>query len=80
MFLVVAGGGGGGGNTAGGGGAGGYRTNVTGSPGDHTTVCNILSISISIYSNCWCWRCWCDPMKLLDHYGTDTVFGFHNHH
>ena len=35
-YLVVAGGGGGGGNV-GGGGAGGYRTNVSGSPGDHTT-------------------------------------------
>ena len=36
-YLVVAGGGGGGGNVGGGGGAGGYRTNVSGSPGDHTT-------------------------------------------
>ena len=36
-YLVVAGGGGGGGNVGGGGGAGGYRTNVPGSPGDHTT-------------------------------------------
>ena len=37
QYLVVAGGGGGGGNVGGGGGAGGYRTNLPGSPGDHTT-------------------------------------------
>ena len=38
-YLVVAGGGGGGvgGNSGGGGGAGGFRTNVPGTPGNHTT-------------------------------------------